>query len=90
MEQLSLSGGVFSNDYQNARAGDAVTCSATSSGPLASGYWVVNGVKQAGSDDRPSYTWNQVPAGSYQVQGVAVDLVGNQILSDVIVVTVAP
>jgi len=55
-------------------AGTSATCTGTySNGQLSSGYWIVNGIKQAGSENKVSYTWDKVPAGKFDVQLAGVD-----------------
>jgi hypothetical protein len=72
------------------KAGSNPRCVATAKGKLVSGYWMVNGSKYAGSEDKLRYQFMNVPAGTYQVQGYAVDAQGLSILSNVLTVTVRP
>lgn len=71
-------------------AGSSGTCTANYRGNLVSGYWTQDGVKVAGSDNLTSFTWNNIPAGTYRIQGMGKDNLGNTILSNLITVTVVP
>ena len=74
----------------NIIAGSNPTCQATSVGQLNSGYWTVNDQKISGSENQLNYTFNNVPAGTYKVQGLAKDKFGNTIYSNVLTVLVRP
>ncbi len=74
----------------NVVAGSSPTCSANAVGQLTSGYWMVNNEKVAGSDDQLNFKFNNVPAGTYRVQGFAKDSFGNSIYSNVLNITVRP
>ena len=71
-------------------AGSSPTCSAVAVGQLSSGYWLVNNEKMAGSDDQLSFKFNNVPAGTYRVQGFAKDSFGNSVYSNMLNITVHP
>jgi hypothetical protein len=53
--------------------GASATCTALISEPLSSGFWVVNGVNQSGSVNLASYSWTNIPAGTFNVSLVGVD-----------------
>ncbi|MEQ1723760.1 MAG: hypothetical protein ABL930_11330 [Pseudobdellovibrio sp.] len=73
----------------NLMAGSSGTCSATAApaASLTSGYWTVNGQRVANSNAYP-YTWHNIPAGTYQVQGFAIDVNGNNVQSNLVIVVV--
>jgi hypothetical protein len=74
----------------NLTAGDNGTCTATDvpSQSLVSGYWTVGGV-QVNDSSKYSYTWNNIPAGTYKVQGFAKDAYGREVKSNILTMTVA-
>lgn len=73
----------------NLSAGDSGTCTATDipNQSLASGYWTVDGIK-VNDSKKYSYTWNNIPAGTYKVQGFAKDIYGRDVKSNLLTVTV--
>lgn len=72
-----------------ATVGMNATCTASSSAPLASGYWTVNGTKQEGSDNVYSFTWiNIASAGTFKIQGVGYTATGLMVKSNEISVVV--
>ncbi len=73
----------------NLQSGDHATCSASVMGPIKSGHWTVDGKVVLDSANMASYTWSNVPAGSYKVQGVIVNKLGQTITSNSVSVVVS-
>lgn len=73
-----------------ATVGANATCTASSSLTLVSGYWTVNGLRYAGSDNVYSYTWTQIPStGTYRIQGIGFTSAGVQVRSNEVSVVVS-
>lgn len=70
------------------RAGESASCNANVLGFVQSGYWTVNGQKQEGSDNLTTFTWHNIQAGTYTVQGIGYDQNGHKIESNRVVVSV--
>jgi hypothetical protein len=74
----------------NVVAGSSPTCHGIARGTLISGYWLINDEKYSGSDDQFNFQFKNVPAGTFKVQGFALDVFGNTIYSNILIVTVRP
>jgi hypothetical protein len=72
----------------NLSAGSSGTCQANIRGAIVSGHWTVNGTKTLNSDNMSTFTWNNVPAGTFKIQGVGKDNSGKIVLSNTITVNV--
>ena len=71
-------------------SGDTVTCTASLTGTVSSGYWTVNGTRQTACDGQTSCTWTNVPLGTFNVQGFGIDTPTNMaISSNAVTVTIA-
>lgn len=69
--------------------GDSATCTASISEPLSSGVWIVNGINQAGSVNLASFSWTNIPAGTFNVSASGVDAgTGTTVTSNTITVVV--